>query len=107
MRGRASGVLLGLVAVLVIMGLFGTRWLSNLWLSFTDKEYVVPAESSALSFTPTVMNPGSGEWWLYGEDRHNYYHFLGSADGAYRKISRDGARACKGFDPHDHTTWCT
>lgn len=107
MRSSASRVLIGLAAALVMLGLLSTRWLSNLWLSATDREYVVPAESSALSFTPTVMNPGSGEWWLYGEDRRYYYHFLGRPDQAYRKISRDGARACKGFDPHDHTTWCT
>jgi len=79
---------------------------SNVWQLLTSREYIVPGESSIFTFRPTVMNEGSGEWWLYGEDAHYFYHFIGSPTISYMKISRSQAVACKGFDSQDYKTWC-
>lgn len=79
--------------------------LTNLWLSLTDNDYAVPAESSHWQFRPTRMNTGSGGWWVYGEDRTHYYHFTGGSP-AYQAISRDAAARCPGFEPQQVSTWC-
>ncbi len=79
---------------------------NNTWQILTSRGYVIPAESSVFTFVPTVMNEGSGEWWLYGEDGNFYYHFVGSPEIPYMKISRDHAKRCKGFDSKDYKTWC-
>jgi hypothetical protein len=92
-----------LIAVLIGIG---TNLWSNLWLTLTDREYLIPPQSSLWWFEPTHMNPGSGGWWLYGEDRDHYYHFTGEAGNPFRVISRHAARACAGFDPRQVRTWC-
>jgi hypothetical protein len=98
------------LGVLALLGLAlssaGRHSLVNLWLSATDSDYLVPDSSTWARFKPTVMNPGSGGWWLYGEDPSRYYHFIGSGSPPYRAISREAAHACAGFDPHRVETWC-
>ena len=75
--------------------------LENGWHLLTGRGYAIPDSSSVFSFRPTVMNPGSGEWWLYGEDNTYYYYF----DDA-TKISKQDAEDCLGFKADDHMTWC-
>lgn len=105
--GRAVGVRV----LLLLLALVGCAWaarhaLANLWLSATDGDYRVPATASWWQFEPTVMNPGSGGWWLYGEDAEHYYHFRGTGTPPYRSISRAAASTCQGFDPRRVETWC-
>ena len=45
-----------------------TPTLSNLWLLATGDGYSIPTGSSLFSFQPTLMNQGSGDWWIYGRD---------------------------------------
>ncbi|HAK61594.1 MAG TPA: hypothetical protein DCO77_14665 [Nitrospiraceae bacterium] len=66
--------------------------LENGWHLLTGRGYKIPAESSIFSFKPTVMNSGSGEWWLYGEDSTHYYYLDNNT-----KISREAAETCRGF----------
>lgn len=77
----------------------------NLWSLATERAYVIPKESSVWTFTATVMNEGSGDWWIYGEDANNYYHYIGGEKESYRWVSREETQAWKGFDAHDSTTW--
>lgn len=78
----------------------------NLLSLLMEPAYVIPVESSLWSFTPTVMNSGSGDWWLYGEDSHFYYHFIGSDDESYAVFPRSEVARCPGFNPHEVDTWC-
>ena len=76
--------------------------LENGWHLLTGRGYKLPEGSSVFSFRTTVMNPGSGEWWLYGEDSTYYYYLDGTT-----KISKKNIENCPGFKTDDHTTWCT
>jgi hypothetical protein len=87
------------------LALFTPFW-GNVWLSVTDRDYQVPADSSLLDFQSTKLNPGSGGWWVYGEDRTRFYAFTGAGSPPYRSIGREAALACRGFDPRDLATWC-
>ena len=61
--------------------------------------------SDVLWFNPTVMNEGSGDWWIYGED-HRYYYFIGDGRGRYKMFPKERAQSCQGFDPTRSDTWC-
>ncbi len=76
---------------------------TNMWGLLIDTQdiYFIPQGSSLFTFRPTVMNPGSGDWWLYGEDNRYYYYFEEDI-----KISKQAAPACQGFLKDDHSTWC-
>lgn len=78
----------------------------NLWFLAIDPVYVIPKESSIFVFEPTVMNTGSGDWWLYGEDRLYYYHFTGEEGEPTVSYRKGLALKCKGFDPTNYRTWC-
>ncbi|WP_009964977.1 hypothetical protein [Verrucomicrobium spinosum] len=71
-----------------------------------EKVYIIPEESSLWRFRPTVMNTGSGDWWLYGEDADCYYHFEGSKEVAYHAFKRSDVSQCPDFNPHNYETWC-
>lgn len=77
---------------------------ANAWYLLVGAGFVIPEEASIFTFEVTKMNEGSGEWWLYGQDRKFYYHFIGENGRDYIKIAR--ANSCKDFDPLDSNTWC-
>lgn len=79
---------------------------SNAWSAATEPAYVIPAESSMWRFTPTQMNKGSGDWWVYGQDDRNYYYFTGQGEPPYLVMPKAEATACAGFESTDHRTWC-
>jgi hypothetical protein len=110
-RGFAAGVriaALGTVVVLALAALVGPvpKAAGNAWLLLTGRGYVIPSESSIFAFEATVMNDGSGEWWLYGEDGRNYYAYLGAPESPYVTYAKVRAISCQGFDPHEIATWC-
>ncbi len=83
-----------------------TEAVVNSWLLLTGNGYEIPTESSLLSFKPTVMNAGSGDWWIYGEDGRNYY-FTGTGEtGAYIVLPKGRAMSCPDFDPTEYGSWC-
>lgn len=83
------------------------RAVGNLWLMLNDLgSYRVPARSSIFTFDPTVLNEGSGGWWIYGEDLSSYYWFADGAPSGPLSIRKSVAARCAGFVPTDHTTWC-
>ncbi|SHN57606.1 hypothetical protein [Desulfovibrio litoralis] len=89
-----------IVAILYILGF--TNLINNFAFYIMDPEYIVPKESSFISFRVTIMNPGSGDWWIYGEDKKNYYYYYGL--GNYAAISRENT--CPNFKKLDYRTWC-
>ncbi len=95
-----GGLLFFVLAMLLFTPLGG-----NIWFLMTEPGYIVPAESSVFTFRPTVLNPGSGDWWIYGEDGDNYYHFIGKGERPYGYIPRLKAEEVVGFDPQDYSTW--
>lgn len=93
-----------ILAILLVI-VFVTPLMENLWCLLTGRGYIIPKESSVFTFKPIVMNEGSGEWWLYGEDNKNYYYFTGEDDKPYQKISKNEANQCPGFVVTDYKTW--
>ncbi|MCK5242069.1 hypothetical protein KAR34_06430 [bacterium] len=75
----------------------------NSWLLLIEKENYIPHESNIFHFRPTVMNTGSGDWWIYGEDDKYYYYFFGG--GKYNSLIKEEARKIDGFSPIDVETW--
>ena len=83
------------------------RAAGNLWSMLTDRgSYRLPPRSSIFTFAPTVMNEGSGGWWIYGEDLSRYYWFADGAPSGPLSMRKRAAASCAGFVPTDHTTWC-
>ena len=79
--------------------------MSNFWLHTTDSDYIIPEESGYSKFISTVMNSGSGNWWIYGEDDNNYYYFVGNESLLYIYISRNDSLKISNFNKHDYRTW--
>jgi hypothetical protein len=98
---KPKGILTGIVLVVVLYALAPA--FSNLWSLLIDTQaiYFIPEGSSLFTFRPTVWNSGSGDWWLYGEDNRSHYYLEDDI-----KISKQAAKACSGFIPNDHVTWC-
>ncbi|MDT9581148.1 hypothetical protein [Stenotrophomonas indicatrix] len=99
---------LGIFATVLIVGTTAicltTPLASNAAMLLMDRSNFIPAQSSIFSFEPYVINEGSSNYWLYGQDRNYYYHFTYRADAPYLYITRKNA--CAGFDRADVRTWC-
>jgi hypothetical protein len=104
--GRAALILGALSAAAVVV--VGTPVTGNLWGLVTGAGYAIPSESSIFTFRATVMNDGSGEWWMYGEDRRNFYGVpeKGAPPAGYLVFPRGRVGECPGFSARDVTTWC-
>lgn len=90
---------------LTFIALALTQAPQNAWRAATSRAFFVPAESSMLSFRVTEENPGSGEWWLRGEDDQAYFA-LHPRQPVYLVLSRRAAARCPGFSPADQRSWC-
>lgn len=106
-RAIATRILLALAIGVGIVVLAGTPIASNAWFAMTEPAYVIPRESSPWRFTPTQMNDGSGDWWVYGQDDRNYYYFTGSGEPPYLVFPKARVSSCVGFEREDHRTWCS
>ncbi|AOM78695.1 hypothetical protein [Pedobacter steynii] len=98
----------GILLLFVITALLiSTNVMANLWGIGTGQGYLIPEESSMISFKATQMNTGSGEYWLYGEDEHYYYSMMATSGlKPYVFISKEKAVSCDHFDKFDFKTWC-
>lgn len=91
-----------LIGLAIICGFYLlARATPNLLGLFFDPEYFIPEGSTVFTFRPTVMNDGSGDWWIYGEDNRYYYYFEDDL-----KLSKQAAEACQGFLKDSVATWC-
>ncbi len=104
MKKTAIGIAVMLAGISLLGA--GTPLLCNLWNVSTGRGYFIPEKSSVFSFTPLVMNEGSGEWWLYGEDRNNYYSLENDSGAAYIVFPKEDIKRCLGFISTDYRTWC-
>jgi len=107
-RSRHGALGRGLVAILgaasFLTALF-TPLLGNLYSLVADVGYFIPRESSVLTFRVLADNPGSGEWWIRGQDRHNFYA-IDDKEPIYYIIPKRALHACPTFSPMDLATWC-
>jgi hypothetical protein len=97
----AGAAFLAILLILLVTPVAG-----NLWLLLIEPLYVIPRESSISTFEPTVMNPGSGDWWIYGEDKSHFYYFTGESPSLYVMYPKKLAAQCVGFQPINYETWC-
>jgi hypothetical protein len=96
-------VLLAALFILMGMVLF-TPLGGNLWFLLREELYLIPESSTVFTFRPTALNPGPGDWWIYGEDSRRFYHF-GGEPGSLRSVLRTESGVIEGFDPLDADTW--
>jgi hypothetical protein len=76
----------------------------NVWGLMIDEHYFIPQESNIFQFKVTVMNQGSGDWWLYGEDDKYYYALnLENKNPKYLKFNKGLER--KNFNEKNYHTW--
>jgi hypothetical protein len=102
---RTLGICMALLVVGTMAICLATPLASNATMLLMDRSNFIPAESSIFSFEPYVINDGSSNYWLYGQDRTYYYHFTYLADVPYLYIPRKNT--CAGFDRADVRTWCS
>ncbi|MDV7697991.1 hypothetical protein N6B72_13780 [Chryseobacterium soli] len=78
----------------------------NLWRKTTDRNYIIPDESSLLKFRATKMNQGSGDGWLYGEDENYYYSTkTGEKNPRYIKFLKKDTSQFRNFNRFQIVTW--
>lgn len=94
----AAAALIGLVGAPTVPNYAG-----NLFLTITSDAFYIPRQSTMIRFRPTVMNGGSGEWWLYGEDARYFYAMSDYDHFSYLYLPRDKIAA--GINPLDKATW--
>lgn len=104
----SRGVLFSIGAsVLVSWICLETHLLQNSWGLLTKNGYTIPKESSVFAFRATTMNPGNGDWWLYGEDSNYYYSQAATQKNkTYVAIAKSKTADCMDFDPKNVQTWC-
>ncbi|XFC38513.1 hypothetical protein ACEF39_001511 [Stenotrophomonas indicatrix] len=102
---RTLGIFMAVLIVGTMAICLATPLASNATMLLMDRSNFIPAQSSILSFEPYVINDGSSNYWLYGQDQTYYYHFTYQADAPYLYIPRKNA--CAGFDRADVRTWCS
>lgn len=108
MKLKTKHIGLGATGLLLLI-IFSTHLFSNLWLLLIGNGYIIPKESSIFSFKSTIMNSGSGDYWLYGEDNTNYYTTLLNKEAGYSAkyflISKEKATKLSGFQKLHYSTW--
>lgn len=100
--GRILVAVLGTASLMIALL---TPLVGNLFSLVANAGYFIPRESSVLTFRVLVDNPGSGEWWLRGEDWHNFYA-IDEKEPVYYVFPKRALHACPAFSPVDLATWC-
>lgn len=98
--------LLGSMVVLGITALLLSPFTSNVWSLITGRGYFIPLESSVFTFKVLVNNPGSGEWWLRGEDS-SYFYGIHERESIYLVFPKAAVGDCPQFTVNDLATWCS
>ncbi|SFD99692.1 hypothetical protein SAMN05216577_15314 [Pseudomonas citronellolis] len=101
---NAKRIVLLLVAIALLSILLFTRLASNALMLLMDRTNFIPAQASILTLSPYVISEGSGAYWLYAEDRNNYYHFTYEPGREYLVMSKN--QSCPSFKKDDFRTWC-
>ncbi|WXL25697.1 hypothetical protein WG219_20760 [Ectopseudomonas mendocina] len=103
MKSKTLLVFITSLAALVIA--VSTNLFSNVLMLLMERANHIPYESNIFTFNPYVTNEGSSSYWIYGEDKSNYYHFTYKPNEPYWFIPKNNA--CKDFDKRDFSTWCS
>lgn len=95
---------ISLFAVILALAIF-THFFGNLWNLVTGRGYFIPEESNMFTFNVTEWNDGSGEWWLYGEDKKSCYALNTEPDYTPKYFRMEKGKEGEGFDKFDFRTW--
>ncbi len=104
LKKRSIGFLL--LSILIVFS-FSSQLISNAQEGSKSNGYILPKESSSLTFKVTKMNK-NGKHWLYAEDENYYYSLVLKdlvIDNSYIKMSKQEASKIDYFDKHDFRTW--
>ncbi len=93
-----------LLGTLILSIAIFTHFFGNAWYLTTDSGYFIPAESNIFTFNATKWNDGSGDWWLYGEDK-NYYYGLNIEDTTPKYFALQKGLEPEKIDKFDYKTW--
>lgn len=96
-------VKISLILAIILFSIF-SHVLSNSWILLTDSSNFIPENSNIFTFSPTVIDEGSGGYWRYGEDHKNYYYF--DLEHAHVSYAMPKTQACPHFKADDFSTWC-
>lgn len=91
------------MSMVLFIILFTNIWI-NLLSLYIDNNYFIPKESSIFIFQETKTNDGSGDWWLYGEDKNNYYALNTESNNPRYYILEKGHET-RFFDKFNYNTW--
>lgn len=78
---------------------------TNVFSLITARGFFIPSQSSIFTFRTTVENPGSGEWWICGEDSHYFYAVPDRDVSRYLAFPKPKRAEYAGFQPSDYKTW--
>ena len=104
-ENQMKKLIAGITLILCLLLVTFTSVLGNLFSILTEKEYIIPKESSIFTFEATKMNEGSGGWWLYGEDNKKYYALSMDSTNMIINIDKIQSHKFKNFDKFDYKTW--
>lgn len=104
MKYKKSAITILLVLFLLL--LFSSSFLANVWGCLIDSNYYIPKQSNLFIFNTTVMQNGSSDAWIYGEDYNNYYYNSGLTKEKIISLSKEEAKKCPNFNALNSKTWC-
>lgn len=99
-------ILISFLLFILFYALFISPFLINSWGYIIDKNYHIPKESNLFIFNATVMQNGSSDAWIYGEDFNNYYYNGGLKSEDIISISKENMKSCPNFNSLNVNTWC-
>ncbi|MFH7013003.1 hypothetical protein ACHRV5_14130 [Flavobacterium sp. FlaQc-52] len=85
---------------------FTSTFLENLWGCLIDPNYYIPKQSNVFVFNSIVMENGSSDAWIYGEDDTNYYYNAGIKKEEIIAISKEQSKKCLDFNVQNINSWC-
>lgn len=99
-------ILITFLLFIMFYVIFISSFLINSWGYIIDKNYHIPKESNLFIFNATVMQNGSSDAWIYGEDYNNYYYNGGLKSEDVISISKKKIKDCLDFNPVNICSWC-
>ncbi|QSB28557.1 hypothetical protein [Flavobacterium sp. CLA17] len=95
-----------ILLIIFLFALFGSSFFGNIWGCLIDPAYYIPKESNTFIFNAKVMQNGSSDAWIYGEDYNNYYYNSGLNKKEIISLSKEEAKKCPDFNALNIKSWC-
>ncbi|MEO6173836.1 MAG: hypothetical protein ABIP27_01685 [Flavobacterium circumlabens] len=92
--------------LIFLCAFFSSAFPGNVWGCLIDSNYYIPKQSNLFIFNTTVMQNGSSDAWIYGEDYNNYYYNSGLTKEEIISLSKKEAKKCPDFNALNIKSWC-